>query len=367
MSVVVITGISNITQGIYVYAVSQRYLSTVQENLNYKQYVVDSNLRYFKPHATAVEATFAQEISSSLGRSKKFISPKFFYDMRGSDLFEQICLLPEYYPTRTEVSILKKMGNDLAAHVKSDTRLVELGSGSSVKTRILLDVFSRVQDSTEYIPIDISEILAESSELLLRDYTALSITGIMDSYEGGLEFLKQYDSRQNLIIFLGSSFGNFSPEYGHLFLQKMRSAMKPGDLFLIGLDLVKDRDVLESAYDDSQGVTAQFNLNVLLRINAELGADFDLGNFEHCSVYDAENQRIEMHVRSLADQMVMISKSGLRLELQKGEMIHTEYSHKYSLPQIGCMLRDAGLEVVRTWTDEKEMFSLTLARRPART
>ncbi|RNJ77543.1 MAG: L-histidine N(alpha)-methyltransferase [Nitrosopumilus sp. H13] len=342
-------------------------MSTVQENLNYKQYVVDSNLRYFKPHATAVEATFAQEISASLGRSKKSISPKFFYDKRGSELFEKICLLPEYYPTRTEVSILERMRDDLPGYIGDDTRLVELGSGASVKTRLLLDVFSKVQDSTEYIPIDISEILAESSELLLRDYLTLSITGIIDSYEGGLEFLKQYDSRQNLIIFLGSSFGNFSPVYGHLFLQKMRSAMKPGDLFLIGLDLIKERDVLESAYDDSQGVTAQFNLNVLSRINAELGADFDLGNFEHHSAYDAANQRMEMHVRSLADQSVVIPKSGLRLELQKGEMIHTEYSHKYALPQIAGLLRDAGLEIVRTWTDEKELFSLTLARRPVRT
>jgi dimethylhistidine N-methyltransferase len=237
------------------------------KKIDYKQYVVDSQLRYFKPHASNIEKSFAEEIAFSLNQDYKFIRPKFFYDNKGSNLFESICSLPEYYPTRTEVSILKKLENDLPPYLDENVRLVELGSGASVKTRLILDVFTKLQPKTEYFPIDISEILTESSEQLLKDYATLNITGIIDTYEGGLEFLQNYDDKKNLIIFLGSSFGNFSPEDGRIFLKKIFSTMKQGDLFLIGLDLVKDKKILESAYDDSQGVTAKFNLNVLSRIN----------------------------------------------------------------------------------------------------
>ena len=247
----------------------------VQKNLDYKKYVVDSKLQYFKPHATQIEKTFAEEISSSLSRDKKYIHPKFFYDKKGSDLFEKICSTPEYYPTRTEISILKQLKNELPSFLDDDFRLVELGSGSSVKTRLLLDILTS-QNNIEYFPIDISEILAESSEQLLHDYENLTITGIIDTYEGGLEFLRTYDEKKNLIIFLGSSYGNFSPIDGYKFLEKVYSTMKPGDLFLIGLDLVKEKEILESAYNDSQKITAEFNLNVLSRINDELDADFNL-------------------------------------------------------------------------------------------
>ena len=225
---------------------------TIQKNLDYKKYVVDSKLQYFKPHATQIEKTFAEEVSSSLNCDSKFISPKFFYDKKGSKLFEKICLIPEYYPTRTEVSILKQLQNELSTFLDDDFRLVELGSGSSVKTRLLLDILTS-QKNPEYFPIDISEILTESSELLLHDYPNLTITGIIDTYEGGLEFLKTYDEKKNLIIFLGSSFGNFSPIDGYKFLEKVHATMKPGDLFLIGLDLVKEKEILESAYNDSPG------------------------------------------------------------------------------------------------------------------
>jgi len=333
---------------------------TIQKNHDYKKYVIDSKLQYFKPHASKIEKTFAEEISSSLNRDAKFIAPKFFYDKRGSVLFEKICTLPEYYPTRTEIGILKNLQAELPSFIDESFRLVELGSGASVKTRLLLDVFAQIQKTTEYFPIDISEILTESSEQLLRDYANLRITGIIDTYEGGLEFLKNYDERKNLILFLGSSFGNFSPSAGKNFLGKINSTMKSGDLFLIGLDLVKDSHILESAYNDAQGVTAEFNLNVLSRINDELDADFNLNNFSHHSIYNSGDQRIEMYLKSRVKQSVIISKSNLLLNLEKNELIHTEHSHKYTVEQIRTLLESTGFKINHMWLDAKNYFSLTL-------
>ena len=334
--------------------------NTIQKNPDYKKYVVSTKLRYFKPHATKIEKTFSEEISSSLNRDFKFINPKFFYDKKGSDLFEKICSLPEYYPTRTEISILRKLQPELSSYIDETFRLVELGSGTSVKTRLILDILTKLQDSVEYFPIDISEILTESSEELLKNYDSLHITGIIDTYEGGLEFLKNFDDKKNLIIFLGSSFGNFSPNDGFEFLQKTYSTMKSGDLFLIGLDLVKDKPILESAYDDSQGVTAKFNLNILSRINDELDADFNLKNFSHHAIYNEEKQRIEMYLKSLVNQSVIVSKSDLLLNLEKDELIHTEHSHKYQLSQIHELLDGVGFEIKHTWLDDDKHFSLTL-------
>ena len=322
---------------------------------------MSSKLQYFKPHATKIEKTFAEEISSSLNRDPKFINPKFFYDKKGSDLFEQICSLPEYYPTRTEITILKQLQDELASYLDKNFRLVELGSGTSVKTRLILDILAKLQDTTEYFPIDISEILTESSAELLKDYDGLHITGLIDTYEGGLEFLKNFDDKKNLIIFLGSSFGNFSPSDGNKFLQKINSTMKPGDLFLIGLDLVKDKQILESAYNDSQGVTAEFNLNILSRINDELDADFYLKNFSHHAIYNEEEQRIEMYLKSLVNQSVIISKSNLILNLEKDELILTEHSHKYKSSQINELLVSTGFQIKKTWLDDNKYFSLTLA------
>jgi dimethylhistidine N-methyltransferase len=331
----------------------------VEKNLDYKKFVVDSKLQYFKPHASKIEKTFAEEISSSLDRDLKYISPKFFYDKKGSELFEKICLVPEYYPTRTEVSILKQLQSELPSFLDGDFRLVELGSGASTKTRLILDILTS-QKNLEYFPIDISEILTESSEQLLHDYDNLTITGIVDTYEGGLEFLKKYDEKKNLIIFLGSSFGNFPPIDGYKFLEKVHATMKPGDLFLIGLDLVKEKEILTSAYNDSEGITAEFNLNALSRINDELDADFNLDNFSHYAIYNEKDQRIEMYLKSLHDQSIVISKSDLELKLKKDELIHTEYSHKYRLSQIHDLLDDVGFELKHTWLDEKKHFSLSL-------
>lgn len=332
-----------------------------QKNLFYKKYIIDSKLQYFKPHSTKIEKSFSDEISSGLSGPSKSISPKFFYDKKGSDLFEQICNLPEYYPTRTEIKILKNLKPELIKHIDDSFRLVELGSGASIKTRLILDIFAQIQDKIEYFPIDISEILAESSELLLRDYENLHITGIIDTYEGGLEFIEQFDDKKNLIIFLGSSYGNFSPSDGKIFLKKISSIMKKEDLFLIGLDLIKEKEILENAYDDSQGVTAKFNLNVLSRINDELDGDFVLDNFQHVANYNEKKQRVEMYLKSLVNQSVLISKPKIEFKLKQGELIHTEHSHKYSIPQIKHLMDDSGFEIKQIWLDDKKHFSLTLA------
>ncbi len=332
----------------------------MQSSLIYKKYVIDNNLQYFKPHSTKIEKTFADEISSSLNRDSKYINPKFFYDKKGSSLFEKICDLPEYYPTRTEIKILKNIESDLFQYLDDSFRLVELGSGSSTKTRLILDIFNKIQNEIEYFPIDISEILTESSELLQRDYQDLKITGIIDTYEGGLEFIEKYDNKKNLIIFLGSSFGNFTPNEGKTFLQKINSIMKNDDLFLIGLDLVKDKKILEDAYDDSQGITAKFNLNVLSRINDELDADFVLNNFKHIAKYNEEDQRVEMYLKSLVNQSVIISKANLSLKLKQGELIHTEHSHKYKISQIKELMDETGFIIKQNWLDVNNHYALTL-------
>ncbi|GKS67944.1 histidine N-alpha-methyltransferase [Nitrosarchaeum sp.] len=333
---------------------------TIQNSLNYKKYAVDSKLQYFKPNSAKIEKSFADEVSFSLTQNSKFISPKFFYDKKGSELFEKICDLSEYYPTRTEINILQNLKENFAKYVDHSFRLVELGSGSSVKTRLILDILNKFHEKIEYFPIDISEILTESSYLLQKDYENLHITGIIDTYEGGLEFIKNYDNKKNLIIFLGSSFGNFVPEDGKKFLKKINSTMKSDDLFLIGLDLVKNKETLENAYNDSKGITSQFNLNVLSRINDELDADFNLNNFSHYARYNEDEQRIEMYLKSLVEQFVVIQKANLSITLKKDELIHTEHSHKYKLPQIKELMTQTGFNIKHIWLDEKNYFALTL-------
>jgi len=334
---------------------------TIQQNLGYKRYGIHSRLSYFKPHAEKTEKSFSDEISHSLTQNTKFINPKFFYDQIGSQLFEDICDLPEYYLTRTEKKILELLKTELHEHLDTDYRLVELGSGSSVKTRLILDALSKTHRSIEYFPIDISDILKESAEGLLEDYENLQITGIIDTYEQGLEFIRDYDDIPNLIAFLGSSFGNFNPKSGQKFLKFVHSTMKDNDLFLIGLDLVKDKKILQDAYDDSKGVTAKFNLNVLSRINSELNGNFDLEKFSHHSLFNEDEQRIEMYLRSLVKQSVHIPKANLKLEFEKDELIHTEHSHKYSISNIEDILEITGFNIKQIWQDENNHFALVLA------
>ena len=337
--------------------------ATIQANSHHQKYVINDKLCYFKPKTDHKKKSFAHELSSSLQQNNKFISPKFFYNQKGSELFEQICGLPEYYLTRTEITLLSCIKDQLAEFLTGDFRLVELGSGSSIKTRHILDVLSRSQSHIEYVPIDISEFLESSTAGLLADYANLSIVGVVDTYENGLQFIKNYNDSNNLITFFGSSFGNFPFEEGKTFLKDIHDSMNQNDLFLIGLDLVKDKSILERAYNDSQGITAQFNLNVLQRINDDLDANFDLDNFVHHCIYNEKEQRIEMYLRSLCDQSVSIGKAGkLPVSFAKNELVHTENSHKFSLAKIDLLVKDAGFNIVKLWQhdDSDSAFAVIL-------
>ena len=333
---------------------------SIQDELEYTKYVISERLCYYEPPKNKLQNTFVQELSSSLNQKQKSIHPKFFYDKKGSQLFEEICKLPEYYLTRTEISILTQLYEKLPPHLNGDFRLVELGSGSSKKTRILISILERLQKHVEYFPIDVSNILKDSSKKLRDDYKNLRVTGIIDSYESGLEFIKSYDDKNNLIVFLGSSFGNFSYENGLTFLQKINSSMKKGDLFLIGLDLVKDKTVLERAYNDSQDVTAKFNLNVLSRINSELDSNFNIGKFAHHVIYNENQNRVEIYLRSLENQTVNISKASLTLEIKQDELIHTENSCKYTIPKIKEILLTTDFQIRDIWYDKTKHYCLVL-------
>ena len=335
-------------------------LKSIQREREYTKFVVDERLCYYEPSKNKSEKTFAEELSSSLNQKRKSIHPKFFYDKKGSELFEDICKLPEYYLTRTEISILRKLDVKLSAYMNDEFRLVELGSGSSYKTRILISILGNMYKQIEYFPIDISKILKESTTTLLNDYENLHMTGIIDNYESGLKFVKNYDNKKNLIVFLGSSFGNFDYKPGLRFLNKINSSMKDDDLFLIGLDLVKDKNVLEYAYNDSHGITAQFNLNVLSRINSELDSNFNVDKFAHHAVYNEAENRVEIYLRSLENQTVNITKAGIALKIKQNELIHTENSHKYTIPKIKEMFSSTGFRIRDMWFDEKQYFCLIL-------
>ena len=336
---------------------------SIQQPIGYQRIIIQENLEYFKSNNIKNQKTFAEEIALSLKHEPKAISPKYFYDNLGSELFDRICKLPEYYPYSCESSILKKIAENLTPHLTSDIRLVELGSGSSTKTRLLINALLKNQEHVEYFPIDISDVLIESAKKLCNDYKTLQVTGIIDTYENGLDFIKHYDNKPNLITFLGSSFGNFNEEDGNNFLKKVHDLMKSTDYFLIGLDMEKDSDILFKAYNDTKGLTAKFNLNVLKRINNELDADFRISKFAHKAYYNESKGRIEMYLRSLSNQTVNITKAGISIQLSENELIHTENSHKFTISQIDSMFDKVGLDIVQIWFDTRKYFGLILAKK----
>lgn len=301
---------------------------------------------------------FAQEIVYGLTRKNKFIPSKYLYDKRGSELFDRICELPEYYPTKKELEILSSFKDEFSSYLDGSYAVVELGSGSAIKTKHLFEVLSG-QKTIPYYPIDISDVITESSARLQDEFSNLHITGIIDQYEGGLEHIKEIDGKK-IVVFFGSSVGNFDQKEAIEFLRMVYDSLNDGDLFLLGVDLIKDVDVLETAYNDSAGITAEFNLNLLRRINNELGGDFVLKNFEHLAFYNPQEKRIEMHLRSKKDQLVSIADVDLLLNLKKDETIRTEYSHKYSIPQIKQMADDVGFVTKKIWTDSQNYFALAL-------
>ena len=287
------------------------------------------------------------------------LPPKWFYDERGCDLFDRITRLPEYYPTRTERQILAEMAPQIMAASEADT-LVELGSGTSEKTRILLDAMVAADRLTGIVAFDVSEYaIRQATAALAADYKRAEVVGIVGDFDRHLDFLPTTGRR--MVAFLGSTLGNLNPLQRKRFLAELAARLAPGDTLLLGTDLIKEPARLEAAYDDSAGVTAAFNRNVLAVVNRELGADFDLATFEHCARWDAEATLMQMSLRSLHDQRVWIANLELTVELAAGETIRTEISTKFSRPVVEAELASAGLSLMGWWTDPAGDFAISLA------
>jgi L-histidine Nalpha-methyltransferase len=306
-------------------------------------------------------AGLAEDVRKGLAAQPKRFLPKYFYDELGSQLFEAICLLPEYYLTRAENEIFQRYAGEIAGSVDGHVTLVEMGSGSASKTRAIIEALLRRQSGLLFMPVDISaSALESSSRILLQSYPPLKIEAYAADYFAGLAELGKKPRQRTLALFLGSNISNFDLEEALRFLRALRSVLRTGDALLLGADLKKDPAILEAAYNDSLGVTSAFNLNVLARINRELGGSFDLRAFRHHAFYNEPMGRIEIYIQSLADQTVRIEKLDLEVEFAAGELIHTENSYKYDLAGIARLARETGFECSRTWLDSQERFSSNL-------
>jgi dimethylhistidine N-methyltransferase len=317
--------------------------------------------RYTLIDAVPEEESFAEAVAAGLAQRPRRIPCRFLYDERGSKLFEEICTLPEYYLTRAEREILVARADRIAALFDRPIVLAELGSGSSAKTRLVIDACLARHGRLRYLPVDISRSMLESSSLeLLERYESLEIRAIASELRTGLHHLGRETSRPKLILWLGSSVGNLARDEASAFLARVRCAMTPQDALLIGIDLRKSRSVLERAYDDAAGVTARFTLNLLERMNRELGAHFDLSAFRHQAVYHVDEGRVAIEIVSLRRQRVAIAALGCEIELAHGEGIHTENSFKYSLAEIDALASAADMRVRERWQDHGGRFSLNL-------
>ena len=306
--------------------------------------------------------TLADDAREGLTRAFKELSPKHLYDSRGAALFDEICELPEYYPTRTERAILERVADQLIAATAA-AELVELGSGSAVKTRLLLDAMATAGTLRRFVAVDVTErVVRESAAALTREYPGLSVHGLIGDFERHLDRLPA-PTGPRLLAFLGGTIGNFAPASRRRFLRAIAGLLSSDDHLLLGTDLVKDRATLEAAYDDSAGITAEFNRNILHVINRELGANFDPAGFQHLARFDARNEWIEMRLRARAEQEVMLPAIGLKVRFAAGEELRTEISAKFTRERVAAELAAAGLELAAWHTDEDEWFALSLARR----
>jgi L-histidine Nalpha-methyltransferase len=309
-------------------------------------------------------ATMAGDVRRGLMTIPKELSPKYFYDERGSLLFERITELEEYYPTRAEREILAERSAEIVAAAGSPPELVELGSGSAAKTRHLLSAMRDAACLDAYVPVDISEeITQRTAERLVEEYPGLDVRGLVCDFEHHLERIPDAGERR-MIAFLGGTIGNLYPYQRRSFMCRIAALMFPGDHFLLGTDLIKDRARLEAAYDDSQGVTAEFNKNVLTVLNRELGADFDLDAFEHVAHFDEDAERMDIGLRSLVDQEVRLEQVDLTVEFAAGEYLRTEISTKFTRERLEEVYAHAGLELCGWFTDSAGDYALSLACRP---
>jgi L-histidine N-alpha-methyltransferase len=316
-----------------------------------------------RPSVPARTATFGEDVAAGLMSSPKRLMAKYFYDDLGSALFEAICYLPEYYLTRAETEILEDHAAAIFDAIGESVEIVEFGSGSARKTRLLIEEALRRQKRVDYHPVDISpSALTASSADLIAAYERLHVTAYAGDYFQVLAEARLRTGKRSLALFLGSNIGNYAPDEAAALLQAMSSAFKPGDLLLLGADLRKAPQVLELAYDDPAGVTSAFNLNLLGRINRELGGSFDLTAFRHEVRYDEVRGSVDSFLRSKRAQSVRIETLDLTVEFAEGERIHTESSHKFSAGEIAALTARGGFEVVEAWNDEDDRFSLTLLR-----
>jgi L-histidine Nalpha-methyltransferase len=304
----------------------------------------------------ATGAALRADVLNGLTRTPKTLPPKWFYDALGSELFDRITELPEYYPTRAEREILLGRAAEIAAASGART-LVELGSGSSDKTRHLLDAMPELH---AYVPVDVSEsALRQAGEALVAERPGLEVHALIADFTAGIRLPETPGPR--LVAFLGGTIGNLVPEERAAFLASVRALLAPGDALLLGTDLVKDEAVLVAAYDDAAGVTAAFNKNVLSVMNRELGADFDPGAFEHVALWDAEREWIEMRLRSRTAQTVKVPALDLAVDFAAGEELRTEVSAKFRREGVTAELATAGLDLTHWWTDEEGRFALSLS------
>ncbi len=309
------------------------------------------------PHVDDLEAS----LIDGLALAQKRLPSLYFYDEYGSQLFDDICELPEYYPTRTELAIMQENIADICVHVGAQASLIELGSGSSLKTRLLLEHLPRL---AAYVPVDISkDHLLNAATDIAQDYPAIEVLPVCADFTEPFALPSPaVMPRRNLLYFPGSTIGNFDPAGALSLLISMRKIAKPGGAALIGVDLRKDRATLEAAYNDAQGVTAAFNLNMLTRLNREMEANFDVDAFAHRAIWNDAQGRIEMHLVSQRQQSATVA--GREFHFDRDEYILTEYSHKYTLEQFASLARDAGFQVDTVWTDPRQLFSVQMLACP---
>jgi L-histidine Nalpha-methyltransferase len=315
--------------------------------------------------AEADERVLANDVLDGLTRPFKELPPKHFYDTRGSELFEQICELPEYYPTRTELAILRARAREIVEST-SVGELVELGSGAADKARLLLDEMARAGTIHRYIPFDVAEsVVRDAAHQLVEDYEGLRVHGVIGDFQRHLDRIPPANGVPRLVALLGGTIGNLPPGTRRGLLRDISSLLGPCDRLLLGTDLVKDPEMIEAAYDDSRGLTAEFNRNVLHVVNRELGADFSPESFEHVAFFDRRHEWVEMRLRASRPCSVLIADLGLRIEFAAGEELRTEISAKFTRARVEADLASVGLELEHWYTDEQELFALSLAR-PAR-
>ena len=313
----------------------------------------DAGLIAFHDHA-AEEESFLDAVLEGLSRPEKAVPCRFLYDERGSALFDEICELAEYYPTRTETAILQACAPEVARRVGPAAQLIELGSGSSIKVRILLEAF---EAPAAYVAVDVSrEHLKRAAARLAADFPGLEVAAVCADYGAPFPLPELGGGGRRIAFFPGSTIGNLEPEAALAFLKLWARRLGPGAAMLVGVDLKKDPGVLHAAYDDSEGVTAAFSLNLLARANRELAADFDLGGFRHEARYDQGKGRVEIHLRSLKDQAVRLGDHAFAFA--GGERMHVEHSYKYSVEQFQALAREAGFEPAAVFTDKAELFSV---------